>query len=104
MTTQVYLIVYVLMFMSAVKLRRDQPDRPRGYRVPALTLLCVMGFLSTIVAFFIGFVPPSQYHSVSTLVYVLIIAGGVGIVGPGIPMLLDRFKKPNWKTLSPVLG
>ena len=104
MTTQVYLIMYVLMFMTAVKLRRDQPDRPRGYRVPALTLLCVMGFLSTIVAFFIGFVPPSQYHSVSTLLYVLIIAGGVGIVGPGIPMLLNKFKKPNWKTFESSTG
>ena len=104
MTTQVYLIVYVLMFMTAVKLRRDQPDRPRGYRVPALTLLCVMGFLSTIVAFVIGFVPPSQYHSVSTLVYVLIIAGGVGIAGPGIPMLLNKFKKPNWKTFESSTG
>jgi glutamate:GABA antiporter len=92
------------MFMTAVKLRRDQPDRPRGYRVPALTLLCAMGFLSTIVAFFIGFVPPSQYHSVSTLVYVLIIAGGVGIAGPGIPMLLNKFKKPNWKTFESSTG
>jgi len=30
MTTQVYLIMYGLMFVAAVRLRRDQPDHPRG--------------------------------------------------------------------------
>ena len=41
MATQVYLIMYVLMFIAAVRLRRSQPDRPRGYRAPALGLLCL---------------------------------------------------------------
>lgn len=67
MTTQVYLIVYVLMFITAVKLRRDQPDHPRGYRAPMLSVLCVVGLLSTLAAFFIGFVPPSQFGGNSTL-------------------------------------
>ena len=31
MTTQIYLIVYLLMFVAAVKLRRNQPDVERGY-------------------------------------------------------------------------
>ncbi len=45
MTTQVYLVVYLLMFIAAIRLRRDQPDHPRGYRAPMLPLLCVVGFL-----------------------------------------------------------
>src|SRR4029079_5633159 len=36
MTTQVYLIVYLLMFVAAVRLRRDQPNAERGYRAPIL--------------------------------------------------------------------
>src|SRR6202008_2673259 len=43
MATQVYLIMYVLMFIAAIRLRRAQPDHPRGYRAPALGLLCVLG-------------------------------------------------------------
>ena len=97
MTTQVYLIVYVLMFITAVKLRRDQPDHPRGYRAPFLGLLCVVGFLSTIAAFFIGFVPPSQFSSDSVFLYVAIIGGGVGIIGLLIPFLLYKLRKPSWK-------
>jgi hypothetical protein len=36
LATQVYLIMYVLMFIAAVRLRRKQPDTPRGYRAPLL--------------------------------------------------------------------
>ncbi|MFC9968283.1 hypothetical protein [Nocardia ignorata] len=41
-TTQVYLIMCVLMFAAAAKLRRDDPDHPRGYRAPALYALCLL--------------------------------------------------------------
>ena len=34
MTTQVYLIVYLLMFVAAVSLRTRQPNVERGYRAP----------------------------------------------------------------------
>ena len=47
MTTQIYLIIYLLMFVAAVRLRRNQPDLERGYRAPALTFLCVVGFLAS---------------------------------------------------------
>jgi glutamate:GABA antiporter len=43
MTTQVYLIVYVLMFTAAKRPRRDQPDVKRGFKAPWLTLMCVVG-------------------------------------------------------------
>ena len=57
MATQVYLIMYVLMFIAAMRLRRSQPEHPRGYRVPALGLLCLLGAVSSVAAFVIGFVP-----------------------------------------------
>ena len=49
-TTQVYLIVYLLMFVAAVRLRRIQPDHPRGFKAPALILLCVVGFVASLAA------------------------------------------------------
>src|SRR5689334_15102029 len=65
-TTQVYLIVYLLMFVAAVQLRRKDPEHARGYRAPMLTLVCVIGFLASLAALLIGFVPPSQFQSGST--------------------------------------
>ena len=45
-TTSVYLLMYLSMFVAAYNLRKRQPDHPRGYRAPALGLLCAVGFLS----------------------------------------------------------
>ncbi len=98
MTTQVYLVVYLLMFIAAIRLRRDQPDHPRGYRAPMLPLLCVVGFASSIAAFAIGFVPPSQFGGGSTIGYVVLIALGIGLIGLLPPLLLYRLRKPHWKT------
>ncbi len=60
-TTQVYLIMYLLMFVAAVRLRRSQPDHPRGYRAPMLVGLCGVGFAASLAALLIGFIPPSQF-------------------------------------------
>ena len=98
MTTQVYLIMYVLMFVAARRLRRDQPDHPRGYKAPALTALCVTGVLASLAAFLIGFVPPSQFGSASPLAYGLLILGGTVLIGIVPPLALYKLRKPSWKT------
>jgi amino acid transporter len=97
LATQVYLIMYVLMFIAAVRLRRAQPDHPRGYRAPALSLLCLVGGLSSVIAFLIGFVSPSQLGHTSPLVYALLIAAGILLLGFLPPLLLHRFRKTAWK-------
>ena len=97
LATQVYLITYVLIFVSAVRLRRAQPDHPRGYRAPALSLLCLIGGLSSVVAFLIGFVSPSQLGHISPLLYAVGIAAGILALGVLPPLLLHRFRKPAWK-------
>ncbi|WP_330241994.1 amino acid permease [Streptomyces sp. NBC_00525] len=99
-TTQVYLIVYLLMFVAAVRLRKTQPDHPRGYRVPALPVLCVVGLLASVAALAIGFVPPSQFGGGSVGVYVAIIGGGLVILGLLIPWLFLKLRKPGWRTAA----
>ena len=100
LATQVYLIMYVLMFIAAVRLRRAQPDHPRGYRAPALTQLCVVGGLSSVIAFVVGFVSPSQLAKISPLVYAVLIAAGIVTLGILPPLLLHRFRKPSWKATA----
>jgi hypothetical protein len=36
MATQVYLVMFVLMFVAKAKVRRSQPNGARGYRGPLL--------------------------------------------------------------------
>jgi glutamate:GABA antiporter len=100
MATQVYLIMYVLMFLAAVRLRRSQPDHPRGYRAPALRLLCLLGAVSSVAALVIGFIPPAQFGQSNPLVYALLILAGILAIGVLPPLLLDRLRKPGWKAAS----
>ncbi len=97
MATQVYLIMYVLMFIAAMRLRRSQRDHPRGYRAPALSLLCLLGATSSVAALVIGFVPPSQFGHSSPLRYAVLILAGILAIGILPPVLLDRLRKPGWK-------
>ncbi len=100
MTTQVYLIMYLLMFVAAVKLRRNDPDHPRGYKAPQLLLLCVVGFVASAAALAVGFIPPSQFGGGSPWTYVAIVGTGVLVIGLLIPFLFYHFRKPSWKTVE----
>ncbi|SFR66500.1 Amino acid transporter [Agromyces sp. CF514] len=96
-TTQVYLIMYLLMFVAAVRLRRNHPDHPRGFRAPMLVLLCGVGFAASLAALLVGFVPPSQFGGGDPWVYFLIVGGGALGLGLLVPFLFYRFRKPSWK-------
>jgi glutamate:GABA antiporter len=101
MATQVYLIMYVLMFIAAIRLRRSQPDHPYGYRAPALGLLCFLGTVSSVAALVIGFIPPSQFAHTNPLTYALLILAGILVIGILPPILMDRLRKPTWKAARP---
>jgi amino acid transporter len=100
MATQVYLIMYVLMFIAAIRLRRSQPDHPRGYRAPALILLCLLGAISSVAALVIGFIPPSQFGHSNPVTYAVLILAGIFAIGILPPVLMDRLRKPGWKAQS----
>jgi glutamate:GABA antiporter len=97
MATQVYLIMYVLMFIAAKRLRRSQPQQAGTYRAPALTLLCLVGGVSSVAALVLGFIPPSQFGRSNPLMYAVLLLAGVLAIGVLPPLLMDRFRKPGWK-------
>ena len=97
MATQVYMIMYVLMFIAAIRLRRSQPGHARGYRAPALNLLCLLGGASSVVALVLGFVAPSQFGRSNPLLYAGLILAGVLAIGVLPPLLMDRLRKPGWR-------
>jgi hypothetical protein len=94
--------MYVLMLFAAMKLRKNQAEHPRGFKAPALTLLCFVGMAASIAAFFIGFVPPSQFENGSTATYIAIVGGGVLLIGFVIPGVTYALRKPSWKTEAAV--
>jgi amino acid transporter len=99
-TTSVYLLMYLSMFVAAYNLRKRQPEHPRGYRAPALGLLCAVGFLSSLAAILISFVPPSQL-AFSTAAYLFFVGGGIVLLGVIVPLLCLWLRKPSWKSAEP---
>ena len=99
MATQVYLIMYVLMFIAAVRLRRRQPDHARGYRDGSRPPDSV-GAVSSVVALLIGFIAPSQFGHSNRLLYAFLILGGILVIGVVPPLLMDRLRKPGWRPLA----
>ncbi|MEU2516748.1 APC family permease [Streptomyces syringium] len=95
-TTQIYLVVYLLMFAAVVRLRRTQPDRPRGFRVPAVRLVAGVGFVASVAAMCIGFVPPEQFGGGPLWRYLLTVGGGLLVLGLLAPLAFLKFRKPHW--------
>ena len=99
MTTSVYLIMYVLMFIAAAKLRSKHPDHPRGYKAPLLKTQCWVGGIACVLAMLIGFVPPSQFGHASPVLYGVLVLIGIVVIGVLPAFLLDRYRKTSWKTV-----
>jgi glutamate:GABA antiporter len=101
LATEVYLIMYVLMFVAASNLRRREPEHPRGYRAPALLATCVVGTLASVAACLVGLLPPSQLGNITTLPYLLALLAATLLVGLLPPLLLHKLRRPDWKTTAP---
>jgi glutamate:GABA antiporter len=97
LATEVYLIMYILMFIAAINLRRRQPQHPRGYRAPALLAICLLGTLASAVACVVGLLPPSQLGHITTLPYLLALLAATMLVGIVPPLVLHKLRRPAWK-------
>jgi len=99
LVAQVYLVMYVLMFAAAIKLRTSHPKVFRSYRIPGgklgMWLVAGLGILSSIFTFIVGFFPPAQIHTGNTTFYVSFLMVGVILICLA-PSLILRFKKPSW--------
>ncbi|MBS0616068.1 MAG: amino acid permease [Verrucomicrobia bacterium] len=99
LVAQVYLVMYLLMFAAAIKLRYKRPDVPRAYRIPGgnlgVWIVSGLGILSSLFALFIGFFPPAQIATGSSTFYVSFLVLGMIFVCIG-PSIILWFKKPSW--------
>ena len=97
---QLYLLMYILMFAAAIKLRYKKPDVIRSYKIvggkPMMWVVSGLGIVSSVFAFIIGFFPPAQIQTGNVLFYVLFLIIGV-ILACCAPSLILLFQKPHWK-------
>ncbi|MBB5144062.1 putative glutamine/gamma-aminobutyrate antiporter GadC [Desulfovibrio intestinalis] len=99
LTVILYLVMYLLMFASGIRLRVTQPARPRPYRVPGMYLWATLGFLGSLLAFTLSFVPPGQISVGSPESYVMYLVVLVAIF-IAIPLIIFALRKPEWRDPS----
>ncbi len=95
-TTEVLIVMYVLIFGTLIRLRYTQPDKPRPYKIPGGTggvwLVGGLGLFSILFSAYFGFLPPADMTFVSKPVYILIMV--VGTVALAFtPFLFIWFRK-----------
>jgi glutamate:GABA antiporter len=104
MAVPLYMIMYVLMFISAIRLRYIHPHVDRTYRVPGgkpgIWLVSSLGILGSVFATVISFFPPSQLATGNLALYETILVGG-SIIFCAAPLLIYRMRKPEWKRPHP---
>lgn len=98
MTIQLYLIMYIIMFLTVMKLRKTQPHVHRPYKVPGLPLVGSIGLLACVLAFVLGFVPPSTWNG-GVVPYIATLLCGIVLLGGG-PFLFYYMRKSSWKNRS----
>lgn len=100
LTILLYLIMYMLMFAAAIRLRYKMKDAPRPFRLgkgnALMWILGVTGFCGSLLAFVLSFIPPGQINVGSSAVwYSVLIAGCVIMVI--IPFIIYALRKPSWR-------
>jgi glutamate:GABA antiporter len=101
LTIQMYLLMYLMLFAAALRLRWSRPEQPRPFQVPGgrLGLWCtaLLGIAGALVALLVGFSPPDQLASTGLRPTAFIRFLGAGLaLSISIPLVLFRLRRPEW--------
>lgn len=100
LSAQIYLVMYLTMFVAAISLRYTKPNVPRAYKIPhphkGMWLVASLGIISSLFAIVITFLPPSQLHVGNLLFYELFLFIGLAVM-IALPLIMHAFKKPEWQ-------
>ena len=103
LTILLYLIMYMLMFAAAITLRYKMKSAERPFRLgKGNTLMWIMGstgFLGSLLAFVLSFIPPGQIDTGNNTVWysVLIIGCVIMVV---VPFVIYSMRKASWRDPS----
>lgn len=100
MSTILYLILCIMIYLAFLRLRHTEPNKKRGFKVPGGKfvewLIGIVGIAGLVFASIISFFPPSQINTGSSAVYVGVLIAGV-VVFVALPLVVYACRKPDWK-------
>ena len=100
LTVLLYLIMYMLMFAAAIYLRYNIKKCERPFRIGKsgnmlMWVVAGMGFLGSLLAFVLSFIPPAQIAIGSNAVWYAVLTIGC-IVVVVAPFIIYAARKPEW--------
>ncbi|MCK4935087.1 MAG: amino acid permease [Simkaniaceae bacterium] len=102
LSAQMYLLMYILMFISAIVLRYKKPHVPRTYRIPhphkGIWIVSCIGILASLFGIFIAFFPPSQIQIGNIYLFEALMVGGL-LLMVALPLTIYALKKDSWNPL-----
>jgi glutamate:GABA antiporter len=104
LTTQLVLMMYVLVLCAAIRLRYSEPKTDRPYRVPGgrlgIWIVGGMGLLGCVFGFVMGFIPPTGVKHWTTPVYIGAMVLGI-VISTAPPFIIEKVKKRSWVMAHP---
>lgn len=86
LAAQLYLVMYLLMFAAAIRLRYKRPEVRGDYRIPGgkagIWIVCCVALATSIFVFAVGFIPPSSVSEEgpnASIAYVAFLFVGVAV-------------------------
>ncbi len=81
LNTQVYMLMYVIMFAAGLCLRNKYKDIERPFKIPGGTvgvgIITLLGLFGCALTLFVGFIPPNSINVGNALQYEMIFCSGI---------------------------
>ncbi|KPK33678.1 MAG: hypothetical protein AMS24_00415 [Chlamydiae bacterium SM23_39] len=100
LTALLYLLMYLLLFASFIRLRFKYADHPRPFKVPfksfGMWLIGGIALSGVLFCLLMGFFPPEQIEPENIIFYEVFLIGGI-VIFAIIPFVIHRFFHKKWK-------
>lgn len=95
LAAQLYMLMYFLMFITAIVLRIRQPEQHRVFHIPGglpgMVLVALIGLIGVSVTFFVSFMPPEGINVGTTGHYEMMLISGLVLMC--LPPFIGRVAK-----------
>lgn len=99
LSTELYILMYVLMFISAWRIKNKFPSMNRPFAIPGgrfgYFAVCLLGLIGCTITLIVGFIPPEQVMEVGGAAHFRKVFS-IGIFGMLIPAFFIYLRKRYW--------